>query len=86
MLYIQVNFSLQWSNPIWELADFDPSAELPSVKLRIKEAVRDVQHVNWTDLEASPDENSGVLTLAPPLVYSWWYELRAWWHDGVLAF
>ena len=80
---INVSFRLQWANPCWELLQFDPSAEISSIKQRIHDSIADVITSEWVATSLTGADVDRVLTL-----HLTWYSLASykamqWWFGDV---
>ena len=79
VLTVTVSYTLQWANPCWDWLQFDPSAEIQSVKARVKEAVSAEVSGEWVSARVRAEDLDSTLTLHP----SWYalasYRVKKWW-------
>ena len=78
VIVANLSFGVQWCNPVWHMLELNPSAQLPGLKNKLREALVDLPATAFDPNSFGPTSTS-VLTLRPTLMEDWVWRLRHWW-------
>ena len=84
VLIVSLSFAVEWCNPLWSWADYNPTAMLSGLRAKLRQALGDMEAAAWRPMSFSPASLADVSVLRPSLVEEILRRIQQWWHGPLL--